>query len=334
MKILLLRLGAIGDIVQIAIAIALFKIENPETKIDWVVDKSLKEFVSAFGVADCVISLDYKSLIEGSLFSRILKLIAAVIKLSSLGSYYKAINGHKDFRYSLLLSFVSTKKINKLDRPYPIIHRFKIYENYRLLSNEEKNLLKIEDGVKYIRENLRKININKNYLTEKNYVLIAPGGAKNLLSDDPLRRWPIENYILLSKKIREYGMQVVIVGGETDEWVNEYIKDLDVINLIGKTSLLGLFNLIDNTKLIVSHDSGILHIAQLTESPIVAMFGPTPANALISFSREKTKILHKQNTIECSPCYNGKTYAPCKDNKCMKEITVEDVFDKVLKLLN
>ena len=237
-------------------------------------------------------------------------------------------------RYSLLLSFVRTKKTSKLDRPYPIIHRFKIYENYRLLSNVEKNLFKIEEGVKCIRENLRKVNITKNYLTEKNFVLIAPGGAKNLLSDDPLRRWPVENYILLSKKIRQYGMQVVIIGGEADEWVNKYINDLDVINLIGKTSLLGLFNLIDNTKLLVTHDSGILHVAQLTESPVIAMFGPTPANAFISFSREKTKILHKQNTIACSPCYNGKTYAPCKDNKCMKEITVEDVFGNVLKLLN
>ena len=328
MRILFLRLGGIGDVVQCAMAIAIFKKENSHCNVDWAVSDSLVPFVQALGVADRVVSINYGGLVEGSFFSRLKTFFQEAFKLKRLGAYQKIANAHADYRYKLLTGLVKVKQKNQLDRPFPIVHRYRVYEYYRLLTNQDPVDCDINSGINVIRENLRIASAGIQQKLPCNYVLLAPGGAKNLLSDNPQRRWPIGHYVELAKKIRTIGLQVVIAGAPSDSWVSESFIDSGAIDLVGKTDLINLFSLMDHSRGVVTHDSGPLHIAMVAGAPLFAIFGPTPANAFVSFARPNTSVLHKQNLVTCSPCYDGKRYAPCTDNQCMSEVNADLVFDE------
>lgn len=313
--------------VQCAMAIALFKQENPNIKVDWAVSQSLAPFVKDLGVADRIIPINYDGLVKGSFFSRLKVFVQEAIKLRSLGPYQKIANAHADFRYNLLTGLVKIREKNRLDRPFPIVHRYRVYEYFRLLTNRDPVDCDINIGLHAVRQNLRLAAASSQQELPSNYVVLAPGGAKNLLSDNPQRRWPIENYVSLAKKLRTIGLQVVVAGAPSDSWVSEAFVESDVIDLVGKTGLLELFRLMDHSRGVVTHDSGPLHIATVAGAPLAGVFGPTPANAFVSFERPNTTVLHKQNRVACSPCYDGKKYAPCSNNRCMSEINVDSVFE-------
>lgn len=314
-------------------AIAIFKKENPHTKVDWAVSNSLAPFVKALGVADRIIPINYEGLIKGSLLSRLKTFVQEALKLKRLGSYQKIANAHADYRYNLLTGLVRVHQKNQLDRPYPIVNRNRVYECLRLLTNQDPVDCDINYGLQTVRENLRLASASIQQELPSNYVVLAPGGAKNLLSDNPQRRWPVENYVALAKKLRTIGLQVVVAGAPTDSWVSDCFNGEDVVDLIGKTDLLGLFSLMDHSKAVVAHDSGPLHVATVTGAPLAAVFGATPANAVVAFERPNTIVLHMQNRIACSPCYDGKAYANCSENRCMSAVTVDAVFESVTELL-
>ena len=332
MRILFLRLGAIGDLVQCAIAIALFKKENPCAEVHWVVSHPMAPFVKALGVADRILTVNYDGLVSGSFFSRVKNLIKEALKLRGSGQFSKLINAHADYRYSLLTSLVKVHDRKSADRPFPIVHRYRVYEYFRLLSHKDSTHVDFNAGIQVIYKNLMLECGGANNPTLSNYVVLAPGGAKNLLSDNPLRRWPLENFVALAKKFRTIGMQVLIVGGSSDAFVSEAFVGSDVVDLVGQTDLVALFRLMNLSRGIVTHDSGPMHIASITRAPLVAIFGPTPANAFLAFARSNTVVLHQENRVSCSPCYDGKTYATCVNNICMAEIGVDLVFKSLLKM--
>ncbi len=319
--------------VQCATAIAIFKKANPHIKVDWAVSDSLTTFIKALGVADRIIPINYEGLIKGPLLLRLKTFGQEALKLRRFGSYQKIANAHADYRYNLLTGLVKVAEKNPLDRPFPIVHRYRVYEYFRLLTNKDPVDCDINVGLEVVRENLKVAAAASYQELPSNYVVLAPGGAKNILSDNPQRRWPIRHYVEFAKKIRAIGLQVVIAGAPSDSWVSEAFVDSDVIDLVGKTDLISLFGLITHSRGVVTHDSGLLHIATLTEVPLLAIFGPTPANACMPFERPNTSILHKQNRVACSPCYDGKRYAPCRDNQCMSVVDVDLVFDKFSTML-
>ncbi len=285
------------------------------------------------GIADQIIPINYDGLIKGSLLSRLKTFGQEALKLRRLGSYQKIAHAHADYRYNLLTGLVKVHEKNRLDRPFPIVHRYRVYEYYRLLTNQDPVDCDINVGLQSVRENLRAAAVASHQALPSNYVVLAPGGAKNLLANNPQRRWPVENYVALAKKLRTIGLQVVVAGAPTDSWVSDCFNGEDVIDLIGKTDLLGLFSLMDHSKAVVAHDSGPLHVATVTGAPLAAIFGPTPANAVVAFERPNTIVLHKQNRIACSPCYDGKAYANCSENQCMSAVSVDLVFESVTELL-
>ena len=142
-----------------------------------------------------------------------------------------------------------------------------------------------------------------------------------------------EQPVALAEKILGQGNSVVLLGGPGDRWVSEYFAGLEVVDLVGQTSLTDMVALLDKASCAVTHDSGPIHLASITSVPLVGIFGPTPANAVLSFSRAKTVVLHPENRVTCSPCYDGRTYAACNSNVCMQATSVERVFSAVNDLV-
>lgn len=154
----------------------------------------------------------------------------------------------------------------------------------------------------------------------------------------PLRRWPLENFIELGRRIlAQFDCMVVLTGvaseREESEKVALALGPENVVNLVGKTTLRQLLVLYSLCELMITNDSGPSHFASLSDIAVVTLFGPeTPA---LYGALGKNRIALSAD-LACSPCvssYNHRATA-CNDNLCMKKLSVDKVFAACCNLLN
>jgi ADP-heptose:LPS heptosyltransferase len=147
------------------------------------------------------------------------------------------------------------------------------------------------------------------------------------------RRWGVEQFRDLAQRIHATGGDVVVVGGKEDRQLGEEIVgDRGGINLAGRTSLVETAAVIKQSTLLVSGDSGVLHIAVGLDKPTVSLFGPGIAKKWAPRG-EKHIVLNKH--LPCSPCTKFGYTPKCKIKaKCMSDITVDEVFAAVMRQLD
>jgi ADP-heptose:LPS heptosyltransferase len=159
-------------------------------------------------------------------------------------------------------------------------------------------------------------------------ILLNPN-ASDLL---PLRRWPIDRYVELAKRLIEKYPEVWIgFTGAPDETaaaeaLARQTGSPRCVSFAGKTTLRELLVLYTLAKVLVTNDSGPAHFATLTPIRVVTLFGPeTPA--LFAARTPRNAVLWAG--IVCSPCVNAynNRQSSCKNNVCMQAITVEQVFE-------
>jgi len=146
------------------------------------------------------------------------------------------------------------------------------------------------------------------------------------------KRWPIPYWAtLIDKLIGEQGTQVVLTGAPADlpfvESVSCRMQE-QAINLAGKTSLPQLVALMQRADLVISGDSGPMHIAAAVGTPLIAIHGPTDPAKSGPVSPLATVL---RSDIWCSPCYNAKDTADCRffTTQCMKNILPAQVLEVV-----
>jgi heptosyltransferase-2 len=167
--------------------------------------------------------------------------------------------------------------------------------------------------------------------TQPRAVLI-PAGSRNLLRDDALRRWPIECYVELARHLLARGCEVLVAGGPGDEWASVHFAGLATTDLIAKLSLVESLALLDSAAVTVTHDTGPLHLAGLTSTAIVAIFGPTDPRGRLP-QRANCVALWGGEGFACRPCYDGRDFAPCAHNGCMHQVTPAMVLAEIDALL-
>jgi ADP-heptose:LPS heptosyltransferase len=163
-------------------------------------------------------------------------------------------------------------------------------------------------------------------LENKRFVTIFPGASI------PERRWGADRFRLVAEMLSAFGIPVVVVGGRDDKGQGETIVSGGVgLNLAGRTSLTETAGVIDKSSLLLSGDSGVLHMAVGLGRPSVSLFGPGRAKKWAPRG-ERNCVINKG--LPCSPCTTFGTTPPCHDSsRCMKEITVDEVFNAVMILL-
>ncbi|MES2141076.1 MAG: glycosyltransferase family 9 protein [Bacteroidota bacterium] len=166
------------------------------------------------------------------------------------------------------------------------------------------------------------------------YIVVNPNASDLRLE----RRWDLENFATLIHKIcAEFPEhKVILIGAENEtEYVARLASQLqakkNVLNSSGKLSIKELLILIGNASLMITNDTGPMHIAFALKVKTVALFGPCSPQQYGGI--ENTVTIYK-NTY-CSPCVHEFLIPPCKgDNQCMKKIKVEEVFKSVHSQLN
>jgi lipopolysaccharide heptosyltransferase II len=170
--------------------------------------------------------------------------------------------------------------------------------------------------------------LKRNALKKDDFlVAINPGGNWSL------KRWSKENWALLADRLtEELGAKVIITGSRHDIPLANEIQSLmqqKAVVAAGALNLKQFAALCLRLRLFITADSGPLHIANSVGTrKIIALFGPTHPAITGPYPQKNVVILHKNIGCEI-PCYK----LDCPDNRCMKAITVEGVFEQARSAL-
>lgn len=168
------------------------------------------------------------------------------------------------------------------------------------------------------------------------HLILLNANASDLM---PLRRWAVERYVELGRRLLErYPDAVVGFTGAPDEAgpVMEAVKAVGsdrAVCFAGRTSIRQLLTLYGMAEVLVTNDSGPAHFAALTTIDVVTLFGPeTPK--LFSALTPRNHALWAG--IACSPCINAfnDRQSACVNNLCMQMITVDQVFEHVCRIFD
>ncbi|MHC1726422.1 MAG: lipopolysaccharide heptosyltransferase II [Syntrophobacteraceae bacterium] len=159
------------------------------------------------------------------------------------------------------------------------------------------------------------------------WVAINPGAAYG-----SAKRWYPQRFAQVADSlISDFGCSVLLVGGPGEAAIGTEIAGqmrTNPLNLVGKTSVRQMMALLSMMRIVVTNDSGPMHVAAAFDRPIVALFGPTDHTTTApAFSRH---IIVRKET-DCAPCL--KRQCP-EDHRCMTGISVKDVLDAVGSLLH
>ncbi len=158
------------------------------------------------------------------------------------------------------------------------------------------------------------------------WVAINPGAAYGAA-----KRWFPERFAETADGlVAEYGVNIVLTGGPGEKEIGQDIAaamSTKPLNLIGQTSVRQLMAVLASVRLLVSNDSGPMHVGAAFGVPIVAVFGPTD-HTTTSPKADICRIIRKET--DCAPCLLRQCPT---DHRCMKAITAADVLAGARDLL-
>lgn len=167
-----------------------------------------------------------------------------------------------------------------------------------------------------------------NGLDKRPVVAINPGASH------PVNRWSTAQFAALADRIsNELNVAVIVVGGGGDTPLAHDIERLSTsqpLILTGTTTLLQLGAILEKSALLISGDTGPMHMATAVRTPVIALFGaadPSRTGPIGSGHR----ILQARD-LTCVPCRSRK----CSNShymECMERITVDDVFEAAREML-
>ncbi|WP_342220077.1 lipopolysaccharide heptosyltransferase II [Rickettsiella endosymbiont of Miltochrista miniata] len=163
-------------------------------------------------------------------------------------------------------------------------------------------------------------------IEEKPLLILCPGAAYG-----PAKCWPAEYFAEIANYKKSKAWQIVLLGSKSDESMGQKIQKLTknaCINLIGKTSLLEALNVLSFATLVISNDSGLMHLTAALERPLIALYGSSSPEFTPPLSK-KAKIISLK--LSCSPCFERE--CPLVHFKCLKQLTPQIVLNAIDDLI-
>ncbi|HXE95456.1 MAG TPA: glycosyltransferase family 9 protein [Dongiaceae bacterium] len=158
------------------------------------------------------------------------------------------------------------------------------------------------------------------------FVVIFPGASI------PEKRWGGGRFTLVAKRLAEAGYKIVVVGGKEERGDGDMIAGEAGLNLAGMTTLAETAAVIARSSLVISGDSGVLHIAAGLDIPTVSLFGPSSETKWAPRGERHVALNHH---LSCSPCTKFGTMPPCPiKSRCIRDISPDEVMAATLLLLS
>lgn len=350
-SILVIRLGALGDVANVLPAVAALRRQVPEVRIAWLVEEPGRDLLPCAyltdgrPVVDEVILFPRKRL--SSLWRRPWKWPKA------LAETLRFINGIRARRHTSLLDFQGNLKSGVLGLlsgagsrigfarahcremnwlfnsvlAMPASRRMPRTEKYAALAQviaprlvpETVSLKGTDADAERVEEFLAQAP------DSRNLVVIHPGSS----AFGDFKRWPAERFGQLARKLaHDNAATCIITHGPAEDALARTVQDAsNQTALVAPALTVGqLIELLRRARLFIAGDTGPLHVAALLRTPMVAIFGPKDP-AIYAPYTDTAHVVRKE--MDCSPC----TRRRCDHVSCIMTITVADVLSAAQRML-
>ncbi len=322
-KVLIIRFSSFGDIVQCSSVVELIRQKCPQAKIDWVTRSDFDYLVKLNHSVNHVWSFNKKAGLKG--------LIELGLKLRA-EKYDHVYDAHNNLRSKMLSLLLRTRlsppdwltrskdrfkrillftfRINTFPKPFKGIDSYLVpLKKWELSSDGNPKLVTWDFHASAIEK-------TSPHLKHANTIVLVPSAAWEM------KRWPLSHW----KKLIEImpASHFVVLGGKDDHFCEELrtIAPERVENLAGKLSLVESCALISNSSLVISADTGLLHVADVLGVKALSLMGPTA----FGFTKgDHIKTLEVD--LPCRPCSKDGRGSCSQDvyQRCMVDITPERV---------
>lgn len=321
-RILVIKLSSLGDVFHPLPAVHIIKKELNAT-IDWVTTDIYAELVRGFTDVERVISFPRKSF------------------FSEFGTFLKELRQEK---YDLVLDFQGLLKSAMVARfsrsGYRIGPSFNrewshlFYSAVAGKSDVERHAVdQCMDIVRYLGLSEREIIFPVKYsMADESLVTKRPAIALLPLSRWETKNWPAGHFAKLAELLTGSDVRTLfLLGGPDDKEVCARIENQvggGIVNLAGKMSLPETGAALEQMDLLISNDSGPVHMAAASGIPCLVMFGPTDDHRTGPYGN-----IHRVMTesVDCRPCFSR----VCKldEQTCLRDISPESVYEAALEML-
>jgi ADP-heptose:LPS heptosyltransferase len=343
-KILIIRLGAIGDVIRTMPVLEHLSKKYPSYKIDWLVEDRASNILLDSTLLNEIIIVPRKEItntLNQKKFFKLFFILKKLIKYIQSKDYFIIYDFHGIFK-SGFFSFFSTAPV-RIGFSRKFTKEFNYLFNNKYFSPASKYVTRIEKNFSLLGMNIeknKKLNWNiyisdadKEYVDEwlKNKNLLN----KKIIGVNPFvsaagryKEWFLDFYAKLIELIKDNypALEVVVTYGPGEEEKMKYIIEKSGVNVFPApaTTMKQLAYLISKFELFITGDTGPMHLAEAMGTDIAAIFGPSDVNINRPFTGNSI-VIYKESG--CNPCRNKK----CQDLKCLKILSPEFVFEEIQK---
>ena len=166
-------------------------------------------------------------------------------------------------------------------------------------------------------------------------IAIIPGGGASWGAQAAQKHWPSQQYaFLVDKIIAKTKAAIILMGDLKDQSLCYELTrqgSNSIYDAVGKTDLLQMAALLKLCRLAVVNDGGPLHVAVAAGVKTVSIFGPVDPLVYGPYSLSGDTVIQKN--LPCQPCYRQFRKAYCEHLSCLNQLTVQEVYEKIEKLL-
>ena len=328
-RFLIVRLGSLGDIIHGIPVAAALRHRYPQAHIDWMVDAKYLELLNLVECLDRRIAVDPRDATRGSGRSRLF----ATIREARQTGYDACIDLQGLLKSALLARAAGARRtigfprrhlreplarIFYTDAPDPGAATHVIDKGLALLAPLGVDDRRIHFPISIPRTPAVESVIGR--FAPGGYVIINPGAAW------PNKRWPPERFGAVAAAIhRDFGLRTVVLWGPGEQSLAASVAEASAgaAEIAPPTTIPDLIGIARHGRLMISGDTGPLHIAGAVGTPIVALFGPTQPERNGPWSPQDVTL---SRVSQCSCLYERRCR---KAVPCIDDIAVDEVIAAV-----
>lgn len=329
-NILIVKYSSLGDVINGVPAVRFLRKNCPGAKIRWVIKKEYSPLFRDCGFIDEIVEYKGDSLSGISGFLKKLRSVKTDIAIdlqgllkSSVIAYLSGADERVCYPGSREMSSIFyTKKLGATrGASHAVVENVSVIEgllNKKILGHYDLSVDLSDETAREAR------GLIKGFAKEARLLVVVSPTSRWRS-----KMWSAERFAALSDKLHDAGADVVFTGTADDAAYVDGIRRMmksPSLNLAGKTDIRTLAGIIKIAGLVVSCDSGAMHLSSAMDTPVAAIFGPTDAAYTGPFNKKSIVI---SAGAECSPCRER----DCDAAECMGGITVEDAFEKIYGFL-
>ena len=332
-KFLIIRFSSIGDIVLTTPVIRCLKKQVPDAEVHFLVKNSFRSVIEHNPYIDRIHVLAHsRELMMEELktenYDYIIDLHHNLKTLRIKNELSAGPGGKKKsfsfYKLNIQKYFYTAFKINMLPKVHIVDRYLKTVESFGVKNDGA--------GLDYFiakDEEIKKEDIPASH--HAGYIACAIGAAHGT------KRWPVHKWKEFCEKLDH---PVILLGDGNDVASGNEIASVDdvkIYNACGKFSINESADLVRKSKLVISNDTGLMHIAAAFKKPIISLWGNTvPSFGMTPYYGDSpvSDVIMQTNKLWCRPCSKiGFNKCPLGHFKCMEKINADEVLEKVRRRL-